>query len=150
MFYCYSYLSGMKRRNLSQTKQIIVQDNAITTARYSMTALEKNIMYMVMSQLKNGDPENKYYRINARELMDTIGKKVRYDEFQEATSRILEREIRIMKENGNVLQINLISSAEFIHGTGMIEIGLDPKIRPYLFELKNNFTTFEHGFEFGF
>ena len=48
-----------------------------------------------------------------------------------------------MKDNGNVLQIGLISSAEYIQGAGVIEIGLDPKIRPYIFELKENFTSFE-------
>lgn len=127
----------------SSKKQLIFQDNAITTARYSMSALEKNIMYMVMAQLGKNDPADRYYQIYARDLMDRTNKEVRYVEFKEATSKLREREITILKENGNVLQIGLISSAEYIKGEGIIEIGLDPKIRPYLFELKENFTTFE-------
>jgi plasmid replication initiation protein len=127
----------------SSKKQLIFQDNAITTARYSMSALEKNIMYMVMAQLGKNDPADRYYQIYARDLMDRTKKEVRYVEFKEATSKLREREITILKENGNILQIGLISSAEYIKGEGIIEIGLDPKIRPYLFELKENFTTFE-------
>jgi plasmid replication initiation protein len=124
-------------------KQLIFQDNAITTARYSMSALEKNIMYMVMAQLGKNDPADRYYKIVARDLMQRTNKEIRYAEFKEATSRLREREITILKDNGNVLQIGLISSAEYIQGAGVIEIGLDPKIRPYIFELKENFTSFE-------
>ena len=124
-------------------KQLIFQDNAITTARYSMSALEKNIMYMVMAQLGKNDPVDRYYKIVARDLMERTSKEIRYAEFKEATSRLREREITILRDNGNVLQIGLISSAEYIQGAGVIEIGLDPKIRPYIFELKENFTSFE-------
>lgn len=123
-------------------KRLVVQDNAITTARYSMTALEKNIMYMVMAQLDKSDPPTRYYRISGKELMERTRKKIKYEELKEATNRLLDRELIIIRENGNYLQIRPISSAEY-DSHGMIEIGLDAKIRPYLFELKNNFTTFE-------
>jgi plasmid replication initiation protein len=123
-------------------KKLLVQDNAMTTARYSMTALEKNIMYMVMAQLDKSDPPTRYYRISGKELMERTHKKVKYEEFKEATNKLLDRELVIIRENGNLLQIRPISSAEY-DGNGMIEIGLDAKIRPYLFELKNNFTSFE-------
>ena len=125
-----------------EEKRLVVQDNAITTARYTMTALEKNIMYMVMAQLDKSDPPTKYYRISGKELMERTRKKIKYDELKEATNRLLDRELVIIRENGNYLQIRPISSAEY-DSNGMIEIGLDAKIRPYLFELKNNFTTYE-------
>ena len=71
-----------------------------------------------------------------------LRKKIKYEELKEATNRLLDRELFIIRENGKYLQIRPISSAEY-DSHGMIEIGLDAKIRPYLFELKNNFTTFE-------
>jgi plasmid replication initiation protein len=125
-----------------EDNKLIIQDNAITTARYSMTALEKNIMYMVMAQLGKTDKADRYYRISSKELMERTRKKIKYDEFKEATNRLLNRELIIIRDNGNYLQIRPISSAEYDEN-GIIEIGLDPKIRPYLFELKNNFTSFE-------
>lgn len=125
-----------------EEKRLVVQDNAITTARYSMTALEKNIMYMVMAQLDKNDPPTRYYRISGKELMERTRKKIKYEELKEATNRLLDRELVIIRDNGNYLQIRPISSAEY-DSHGMIEIGLDAKIRPYLFELKNNFTTYE-------
>ncbi len=125
-----------------EERKLVVQDNAITTARYTMTALEKNIMYMVMSQLDKSDPPTRYYRISGKELMERTRKKIKYEELKEATNRLLDRELVIIRENGNYLQIRPISSAEY-DSHGMIEIGLDAKIRPYLFELKNNFTTYE-------
>jgi plasmid replication initiation protein len=41
------------------------------------------------------------------------------------------------------LQTTLVSSAEYIKGQGLIEIGIEPKLRPYLFELRQNFTTYQ-------
>ena len=128
--------------NSQEEKKLVVQDNAITTARYSMSALEKNIMYMVMAQLDKNDPPTKYYRISGKELMQRTRKKIKYDELKDATNRLLDRELVLIRENGNLLQIRPISSAEY-DNHGMIEIGLDAKIRPYLFELKSNFTTYE-------
>jgi Initiator Replication protein len=42
---------------------LLVQDNALTAARYEMTALEKNIMYAVMGQIEDSDLATKCYKI---------------------------------------------------------------------------------------
>jgi hypothetical protein len=40
-------------------KKLIRQHNAITEARYELSALEKNIVYMLLAQLKDDDPDDK-------------------------------------------------------------------------------------------
>lgn len=49
---------------------------------------------------------------------------------------------KIEKQN-SVLQIGLLSSAEYIKGMGKIELSIDPKLIPYLMDIKNNFTSFQ-------
>ena len=127
---------------MSENK-LVVQDNAITSARYEMTALEKNIIYMMMAQLKKDDAAETNYYISVRELMDKTGTKNSYDDFRRATESLVGRVLNIHRKNGNLLQVAMISSAEYLVGQGIIEIGLDPKIRPYFFDLKENFTTFQ-------
>ena len=123
--------------------KLIVQDNAITSARYEMTALEKNIIYMMMAQLRKDDSVDTIYYVSVRELMDKTATKNSYDDFKRATEQLVGRVLQIHRPNGNLLQVAMISSAEYIVGQGIIEIGLDPKIRPFFFDLKQNFTAFQ-------
>jgi plasmid replication initiation protein len=123
--------------------KLIVQDNAITSARYEMSALEKNIIYMMMAQLKKDDGADTIYYVSVRELMNKTGTRNSYEDFKRATGSLIGRVLQIRRPNGNLLQIAMISSAEYIAGQGVIEIGMDPKIRPFFFDLKQNFTTFQ-------
>ncbi len=125
------------------SQKLITQDNAITSARYEMSALEKNIIYMMMSQLKKEDASDTIYYISVRELMDQTGTRNSYDDLKRATENLIGRVLQIRRPNGNLLQVSMISSAEYLAGQGIVEIGLDPKIRPFFFDLKKNFTAFQ-------
>jgi plasmid replication initiation protein len=120
---------------------LILQDNALTTARYEMTALEKNIMYSVMSQIEDNDSAAKYYKISIQNISKFTERRVRHDDFESAIQRLLTRDFTIKKPDGKNLQITFISSAEY-DTDGSVEIGIDLKMRPYLFALKKNFTSF--------
>lgn len=126
-----------------KSPKTIVQDNAITSARYEMSALEKNIIYIMMAQLKKEDRADIIYYVSVRELMDRTGTRNSYEDLKRATESLIGRVLQIKRPNGNLLQVSMISSAEYLHGQGIIEIGLDPKIRPFFFDLKQNFTAFQ-------
>jgi plasmid replication initiation protein len=121
----------------------IFQNNAITEANYDFSTLEKNIMYMMMAQIRQGDEPEKYYFISVNELSQKTGVDNSYADYKDAIERMMSKIITIRKENGNILQTTLVSSAEYIKGQGIIELGIEPKLRPYLFELKQNFTTYQ-------
>lgn len=121
--------------------KLIIQDNALTTARYEMTAIEKNIMYAVMAQIEDTDSPMKYYKISINDISEHTGKRVRKEEFRTSLENLLSRIIHIKKPDSEELLTTFISSAEYKKG-GNVEIGIDSKIRPYLFALKKNFTVF--------
>ncbi len=121
--------------------KLIVQDNLVTTARYEMTALEKNVIYSVMAQIEDNDPPSKFYKISISDIEDAKDARVRQERFDEAIKKLLTRELVIMKPDGTKLRITVISSADY-DLNGNVEIGIDLKMRPYLFELKKNFTIF--------
>ena len=125
------------------SQKLITQDNAITSARYEMSALEKNIIYMMMSQLKKEDASDTIYYISVRELIDPTATRNTYDDQTRPTENLIGRVLQIRRPNGNLLQVSMISSAEYLAGQGIVEIGLDPKIRPFFFDLKKNFTAFQ-------
>ena len=111
--------------------KLLTQDNALTIARYEMSALEKNIVYMTMAQLRKEDLTDTVYYISVRELMDKTATKNSYDDLKRATEQLVGRVLQINRANGNLLQVAMISSAEYVVGQGIIEIGLDAKIRRY-------------------
>lgn len=121
--------------------KLIVQDNLVTTARYEMSSLEKNIIYSVMAQIEDNDPPSKFYKISISDIEDTKDVRVRQERFDEAIKKLLTRELVIVKPDGSKLRITVISSADY-DLDGHVEIGIDLKMRPYLFELKKNFTIF--------
>ncbi|WP_176464551.1 replication initiation protein [Flectobacillus sp. BAB-3569] len=108
-----------------------------------MSALEKNIIYMVMSQIKKEDSADKIYIVAARELMLLTGSEIKYTDFQKATAKLVTRLLQGTLPNGNILQTTFVSSAEYIRGQGLIELTISPKIRPFYIDLKKEFTTFQ-------
>lgn len=40
------------------------------------------------------------------------------------------------------MQVGLLASAEYLKGEGVIELEISEKMRPYLIDLKRNFTSF--------
>jgi plasmid replication initiation protein len=126
------------------TKKIIKQHNAITEARYEMSALEKNIFYMLLAQLRDDDPESKrYYKINFQELEEKFGKKIAISELVKAAQGLVFRVYTIKKENGGELDTSLVSSVENMPEENCIELGVSSMARPYLLALKKDYTEFQ-------
>ena len=121
----------------------IRQHNAITTARYEMTACEMDIVFYLLSLLKKEDNIGTFYRVKVTELQQLTGRQWNYQQFFDATSALRSREYIIKNEKERrTLQVGLLASAEYLHGQGVIELEVSEKMRPYLIDLKRNFTSF--------
>ena len=128
-------------KNIKRMKnKLLVQDNALTIARYEMTSLEKNIMYAVMSQITDKDSPLKVYKVSPSDISVFTSRRVRNDDFNAAVTRLLTRDFFIKNTEG-YLQATFISSAQH-YKEGYSTIEISPRLRPYLFALKKNFTTF--------
>lgn len=119
------------------------QDNALTIARYEMTALEKNILYMVMASIRKNDPATTIYQVSARELMALTGQEIKVSDMQLATKKLITRYFETTLGNGDFLQATFVASAQYRKGLGIIELELSQKVRPLYVELKSRFTTIQ-------
>lgn len=123
---------------------ILKQHNALTEARYEMSALEKNIFYMLMSQLL--EIEKRYYQINITELKNKLrelGQEISLEDIQEATKNLVTRVYELDEPSGDYLQVTLFASVEYKEGSDFIEIELSKTIRSYLFDLEFDFTSYQ-------
>jgi plasmid replication initiation protein len=124
--------------------KLLKQHNAITTARYDMSSTEKNIVYMLLAQLKDDDPFDCIYKIQVKELEKSMNKELNYSHLKDTTRKLIKRVYTIEDPFKNeALHIGLLTAARYKKGGGTIELELSQHVHPYLFQLKNNFTTFQ-------
>lgn len=125
------------------TKENSVQvrhHNVITNARHELSAVQLDIYFMLLSRLKAGD--NSKYEISVREIEDLTGRQWNYQQLRDATSGLIGKVFEIEEEDG-LLQVALMSSAKYIKGQGRIQLTIAEELKPYLVDLKNNFTSFQ-------
>ena len=111
----------------------IWQDNALTVARYEMSEAEKNILYMVVANVKKEDAPTKMYQVSVKEMAEITGsKELMFETYKQATRKLLTRVFETTLPNGDLLQATFISSALYKKGTGIIEIELSQRVRPFM------------------
>ena len=142
-FYAFFYIFASNLNEMEKKDITLWQDNLLTIARYDMTALEKNIIYMVMAQIKKNDAPGDFYYVSAREIMDRVGERIDFVAFKKATKLLIGRVFETTLPNGNVLQASFVASAEYLTGEGIIKIEISRQVLPFYLELKEKFTTFQ-------
>ncbi len=126
------------------SKMEIFQDNALTTARYEMTETEKNLLYMVVAQVKREDPPTKMYQVSVKDMADIMGsEELKFNSYRKATERLNSRVFKTTLPNGNYFHGSFIASAEYKKGTGIVEIELSQKVRPFYVDLNERFTKIQ-------
>lgn len=122
----------------------IWQDNALTVARYEMSEAEKNILYMVVANIKREDPLTKMYQVSVKEMAEITGsKELMFETYRQATRKLLTRVFETTLPNGDLLQATFISSALYKKGTGIIEVELSQRVRPFYVDLNQRFTKIQ-------
>lgn len=124
-------------------RDTLVEHNDLITAHYDMSALEQNIFSLILAQLQKDDPPERRYRVLISDIEALTKKNIDYIKVRSSTKKLLSRICTIVRENGDPLYVSMISDAEHVRGKGYVEIGISSKLRPYLFDLKINFTTYQ-------
>jgi len=119
----------------------IRQHNAITTARYEMSACEMDIVFALLSKLSSHDKPGTMYQIRIQELEMLTGRQWQYRQLLDSTEQLNTR-IYFIEDKEKVLQVSLLASAEYRKGHGIIELEVSEKMRPYLIDLKGSFTSY--------
>lgn len=125
---------------IEQKNTQLRQSNAITEARYDISPLEKNILYLLISQLNANDEVGKHYLIDVKSIR--MEKTPTFQELEQATYNLISRVYEIKKPNGNILMVSLMTMANY-DGGDYLKVAISQNILPYFVDLKENFTEFE-------
>jgi len=106
-----------------------------------MSEVEKNLLYMVVASVRKTDSENMKYQVSVKRMAEINGStRLNIDAYKQATRKLMTRVFETTLTNGDFLQASFISSARYIKGTDIIEIGLSSEIRPFYVDLNTKFT----------
>jgi plasmid replication initiation protein len=117
------------------------QHNALTNARYEYTELQLDLFFFIISKLRKGDKET-LYQLDIMELSGLTGKRYNGAYLHKATADMGSRMLEV-EDASEYRQIWMFQQIRYLKGQGIIEFDLTRHVLPYLFELKNNFTSYE-------
>jgi plasmid replication initiation protein len=119
----------------------IRQHNALTNARYEYTELQLDLFFFIISKLRK-DEKDTIYQLDIRELSSLTGKRYNGAYLHKATADMGSRMLEV-EDAKEYRQIWMFQQIRYIKGEGIIEFDLTKYVLPYLFQLKNNFTSYE-------
>lgn len=128
--------------NVERKPKLIKQPNSLTEARYEMTALEKDLVYITLSRLNGSEKGTVVYRISVKELSVGVGNQINHVHFKKVSGKLLSRVLSVPVGDGKFAELNIVSSAEYSKGKGFIELEFSADMRALLLDLKSKFTMF--------
>lgn len=133
-----------RKKKLPPSTAILTQSNDLVSARYSLPLGEMRLVFTVMSKVQPMDSQLTVYRIPVAEFADFLGvsKSSTYEEMKKITKSLVTRYVEI-KSPGRLIQTTWVSKAEYIDGTGMVDVQLSDAMIPFLLSLKSNFTQYK-------
>ncbi|MEM7371434.1 MAG: replication initiation protein [Bacteroidota bacterium] len=135
----------MQASSPTPSHSLVVKSNQLINARYSLTVAEIRLFLMMVAQVEKDDQDFKPYRIRIQDYAKAVGtqSKSHYKEIREAAQNLISRIADLPRDDGGWLKVAFLSSAEYFKGEGMLELCFDPKLKPYLLELKSRFTAYD-------
>lgn len=127
----------------------VVKSNALIEAKGRMTALEQKFILNLISEITPDDKDFKEYRLSVAEIKKELGitDKNIYQVLKDVANGLMDRKIEIERINSkgkrSFLVTRYLSSAEYVEGEGEIKVNFDPKLKPYLLQLKEMFTQYQ-------
>jgi plasmid replication initiation protein len=124
-------------------KKHLVKSNDLIEARYRLSLQESRLVLWLVSQIDYSDTDFQTHKLSIQEFSKIIGLNFngQYTEIQEVTERLMQRVLKIRDpEKKEFTQISWLSFAKYQEGEGVVHLRFDPALKPYLLQLKEQFS----------
>lgn len=130
-----------------RNKTVRKSNALIQKNRFELSVQQQKIILFLISQISPFDDELKTYEFNIIDFckicgIDCNGGKA-YEELKEQIKRIADKSMWIKKENNAETLVRWIEKPTIQDKSGLIQIKLDEDLKPYLLQLKKNFTQYD-------
>ncbi len=114
--------------------------NSLIEAKYKLPIVEQKILHMLIAQIDFNDKRLKVYSFHVSDFLKIFGDKNYAKQVKKALDTLLNTKVRVTKEN-SFLETHWLASAEYFVG-GKIELEFSEKLKPFLIQLKKEFTKY--------
>ncbi len=124
------------------------KDGTETDIDLKVTTRAHKVSRLIVSLISPDDEDLRFYRIDISTLKSYLGYKPEfpngkfYQDLREIAIRLNKQPIEIRPEPKRVITAFFISSYELNYKTGEIIFEISGQLKPFLLQLKNNFTSF--------
>lgn len=121
-------------------------NDLVQSSRYYFSAQQQKVLLYIISQIKPSDAEFSKYTFYIPDFCKVCGIDVsgkNYKDLKDAILGIRNSGFWLTRPDGKLRAVAWIKDAEIDPGDGMISIWLHEDMRPFLLQLKRNFTTYE-------
>ena len=146
----------MSKISTIDPSKFVVKSNDLVEARYRLSLQESHVILWLLTQIRPDDEDFKTHRLDIVEYANMAGlnAKGQYRELEKITERLMKRILKIkeitLKNKKTTLQVAWLSSAKYHHGEGYVSLRFDPELKPYLLQLKSQFTRINIADAMGF
>lgn len=124
---------------------LVAQGNDLVEAKHRdpLTVNEQKAILTIVSMISPDDKDFQVYSLGVRDFGEMLGVKGEsiYHELKKIANSIVGKVIEIPTKTGFIATA-WMSSVEYKKGEAIVEFSFDPKLRPYLLQLQNQFTTY--------
>ncbi|MFH4058566.1 replication initiation protein RepM, partial [Acinetobacter nosocomialis] len=133
--------------------QLVVKDNALINASYTLSLVEQRIVLLAIIEAREtqkGIDTETFLEIHAQHYADRfdISVKNAYAMLSEASQALFNRQVTFMMidEKRNKPEkrvVRWVSGVSYVDGSGIIKLRFSPEIIPLITQLEKNFTSYE-------
>lgn len=127
-------------------KEHIYESNHLIQATYKLSILEQKVIHFLFSLINKNDKEFKTFKFKAKDLVSELKlNSNNYKTVRDTITSLKNKNLKIFKkETNSLLELNWLSSAEYYFNTGIIELEISEKLKPYLLDLQKEFTQYSY------
>ncbi|MFC3883606.1 replication initiation protein [Bacillus songklensis] len=128
----------------ANTNNLVTKSNLLIEANYKLGVTEQKIILCIASKIQPDDSDFKTYTLPIKEFNKLLGLKgtPKYTELRKITKDLMQKVFEVRIEN-KVIQVAWLSYVAYNETEGTIDIRFDPFLRPYLLQLKKEFTSYK-------
>lgn len=134
----------MERYYELQTNNVVTKSNILIEANYKLTITEQKIILFLVSKIRKDDDDFKAYTLPIKEFCRLLGYKgnTKYSEMRKITKGLIGKVLEIREEK-KLKQMSWLSYVEYNEQDGSVNLSFDPRLKPYLLQLKREFTSYK-------
>jgi len=116
----------------------------IKNSSYDLSLEEQKLILTLASMVQPTDEEFKPYNFRIADFMDLLGvaDKSKYTQIPKITKDLMKKVFEI-REGNKIIQTAWISGVIYEKGSGMVTLKFNPDLKPYMLQLKENFTQYQ-------